>query len=137
MPACIRLFLLLTVCLVTPASILPLPPSAVLTKLTRVLAAILAANGGAHPTNKLLHEQVLELLTQSVLPAMSLIPGNAGACGGVVRRQQPQRTSLPAADLSLCCLGSADIPAVPQQLPLLVLPSSSSAAPDWCNACHN
>ena len=51
-----------------------------LTKLTRTLAAALAANGGGvHPTSKAAHEQALELLTQSVLPAMSLVPGNAGA----------------------------------------------------------
>ncbi|KAL4451471.1 hypothetical protein ABPG75_007133 [Micractinium tetrahymenae] len=51
---------------------------AVLTKLVRVLAALLAANGGLQPKSKQLHEQVLELVTQSVLPAMSLVPGNAG-----------------------------------------------------------
>lgn len=112
----------------------PFPLPAVLTKLVRVLAALLAANGGLQPKSKQLHEQVgcwpghraslpgrcrdwqlrglhghqwvcsicwyaplarrlssrsllppsllpqvLELLTRSVLPAMSLVPGNAGA----------------------------------------------------------
>ena len=50
-----------------------------LTKLVRVLAAILAAgHDGTRPTSRQEHEQVLELLTQSELPAANLIPGNAG-----------------------------------------------------------
>ncbi len=124
--------------------------TAVLTKLVRCLAAILASNGGVHPVSKATHEQVgscrcicclfnltecykplgrlpccipsmpccpvsmycrclqaclsaailyyhcrchqcplqvLEVLTQTVLPAMSLIPGNAGAlhCWGSMK----------------------------------------------------
>jgi hypothetical protein len=62
--------------------LLPATLPAVLTKLVRVLSATLTSNGGGqHPTDKHLHEQVLQLLTQSVLPALSLVPGNAGEAG--------------------------------------------------------
>jgi hypothetical protein len=150
-----------------------LPPAAVLTKLVRVLAAILAANGGPHPASKQLHEQVrwagfvsdvsgepswpghpaticcvpavitslpcwcclqvLALLTQSVLPAMSLIPGNAGkggwlpacmcahnaACHLVITGHAPALSSPPA------CLPA---------WPLLQAWCTRSGRP--CSTCH-